>query len=132
MARYERQIEESTFRAIEFADGSCPFLEWFLGLSKREQAKVEAAFQNLATSLSSRGSDGGRIDNIGSETVRAIYVTRQGQTPPHLRTTIPIKRDGSTFWLIHGFKKQKNKTPSKERRRAENLLARWEKERHDT
>jgi len=123
MARYDETIEGWRFVALEFTDGTSPFTEWYDGLQRRDMAKVERAFMTLAVSLA-RHSDGGRIGELGSQTVKKIYGTRPGQAP-HLRITIPKTRTGKEFLLIHGFKKRGKRTRQRDITRAENLLQKY-------
>lgn len=96
--------------------GVTPVNDFILSLELKSQSKVRDAVKllqqfglrlGLPHIKKLRGTELWELRIIGSDSIRIFYVTMTGKN----------------FLLLHGFKKKKDKTPSKEIRTAENRLA---------
>ncbi len=96
--------------------GEVPVNEFILSLELRVQAKVRNSIKlmkSFGVSVGSphikklKGTELWELRILGSDSIRIFYVAIIGRS----------------FLLLHGFKKKKDKTPSKEIRIAEDRLA---------
>lgn len=109
----EEQWKIQLYKTLQ---GETPVNEFILSLELKAQSKVYNILELLKSFGISVGSPHVKkltgtqlweLRILGSDSIRILYIAITGKT----------------FLLLHGFKKKKNKTPSKEIRIAEERLA---------
>ena len=127
--QFEERVAGFTFRAVVLPSGRSPFSEWYEGLDNTQKVKVLAGLKNTAQALAGGHDDAaGRISKL-TEHLNELRITKKSQRRgPHLRAVVPrptVAEDGTTVWLVEGFKKQTNAIEARDLERSKGTFDRW-------